>query len=62
MKATEKQIAFIREIMAETGFFFDIENGTKDEASQYISEHIAEFKEISEYRNMNLWAIGHGYE
>lgn len=43
MKATEKQLEFIRRIEDKTGHSFDYENGTKEEASRYISKHIDEY-------------------
>ena len=44
MKATDKQLNYIRDIEDALGYAFDFTNGTKEEASEYISKHITEYK------------------
>lgn len=53
MMATEKQLSFIRAIEDELGYEFDYRNGTKKEASEYISSHIDEYNDRS-YRHEML--------
>lgn len=53
MKATKKQLQFIRNIEDKTGYSFDFENGTKAEASKYISEHIDEY---NRYIHEHYWS------
>lgn len=43
MKATEKQLEFIRSIENALGYEFDYKHSTRAEAARYISSHIAEY-------------------
>lgn len=55
--ATEKQLAFIKDIVAEIGVPF---NGTtKREANEYISEHLYEYQHSRD--EILGWADVHGY-
>ena len=42
--ATEKQLNFIREIEDTLGYEFDFKNGTKQDATNYITKHIDEYR------------------
>lgn len=55
-RATEKQLNFIREIEGTLGYEFDFENGTKQDATKYITKHIDEYRAYidGEYQLMGL--------
>lgn len=64
VKATEKQLAFIRDIEDALKYDFDFKNGTKEEASRYISAHIDEYNRYIDEHKMYFesdWAITNGY-
>lgn len=44
IRATEKQLSFIREIEGTLGYKFDFNNGTKQDATNYITKHIDEYR------------------
>lgn len=44
VRATEKQLNFIREIEGTLGYEFDFNNGTKQDATNYITKHIDEYR------------------
>lgn len=44
VRATEKQLSFIREIEGTLGYEFDFNNGTKQDATKYITKHIDEYR------------------
>lgn len=56
MKATKKQLDYIRFIEQETGI--DYKGNTKAEASKYISENKGN---LPHYSNESDWAIVNGY-
>lgn len=55
--ATEKQLAFIKEIVSEIGTPFA--GTTKKEASKYISDHIYEYQHSRD--SILSWAEMRGY-
>ena len=65
LKATKKQLDFIRNIEDALGYDFDFKNGTKKEASRYISAHIDEYNRYIDKHKMYFersdWAIVNGY-
>lgn len=63
-KATEKQLSFISAIEDTLGYKFDYDNGSKKEASEYISKHIDEYndwKKSNAHLLASDWALDNGY-
>lgn len=56
IRATEKQLNFIREIEGTLGYEFDFTNGTKQDATNYITKHIDEYRAYidGDYQLMSL--------
>lgn len=56
IRATEKQLNLIREIEDTLGYEFDFKNGTKQDATKYITKHIDEYRAYidGEYQLMSL--------
>lgn len=61
---TEKQLNFIRAIEDALGYEFDFVNGSRKDATRYISEHIDEYREYREdfeFEFVDDWGLIHGY-
>lgn len=60
IKATERQLNFIRAIEDTLGYEFDFQSGTKQDATKYISAHIDEYRELMN-RNCAVMQLLYSY-
>lgn len=60
IRATDKQLNLIREIEDTLGYEFDFKNGTKQDATRYITKHIAEYRAYMD-RNYELMKLQMDY-